>query len=169
MPNAIQTSQTYNLTVRSFPGHEITLKLMPLIVWHWVGLRGRVVCSRSIRRVSIPSALRACSGKPNKRSHSIDVPSQAFMDVSSVDNPALDYGAVGILGLGFTSLSTIDALVNTTGASTGRSLLYNLFLDNPNEPNFIAFSLSRSTDTNDTADGLFTIGACTHTLNRHQL
>lgn len=80
------------------------------------------------------------------------------MDVSSAQNPALSYGADGILGLGFTSLSVIDYLVNNTGSPTGRSLLYNLFLDNPKEPNFIAYSLSRSTDPNDTADGLFTIG-----------
>jgi saccharopepsin len=40
------------------------------------------------------------------------------------------------MGLGFTSLSRIDALVNKTGSSSGRSLLYNLFSDNPNEPNF---------------------------------
>ncbi|KAF7965819.1 hypothetical protein HWV62_41733 [Athelia sp. TMB] len=88
----------------------------------------------------------------------ISVPTQAFMDISSVDNPALSYGAMGIAGLGFTSLSNIDNLVNSTGASTGRSLLYNLFLDNPSEPNFIAFSLSRSTDPSDSSDGLFTVG-----------
>jgi hypothetical protein len=45
------------------------------------------------------------------------------------------------MGLGFTSLSRIDALVNKTGSSSGRSLLYNLFSDNPNEPNFMAISL----------------------------
>ena len=52
----------------------------------------------------------------------------------------------GIMGLGFTSLSRIDALVNKTGSSSGRSLLYNLFSDNPNEPNFMAISLQRLTD-----------------------
>ncbi|KAF9009070.1 aspartic peptidase domain-containing protein [Cyathus striatus] len=57
----------------------------------------------------------------------LSVPSQAFLDVSDVVNPALQYGAKGIVGLGFTSLSTIDALVNATKSSAGRSLLYNFF------------------------------------------
>ncbi|KAG1754035.1 aspartic peptidase domain-containing protein [Suillus paluster] len=87
----------------------------------------------------------------------ISIPSQAFLDVSSAQNPALSYGAIGLLGLGFDSLSTIDALVNVTGASTGRSLLYNLFQDNPSEPNFIAFSL-QSTSDDDQVMGSFAIG-----------
>ena len=62
------------------------------------------------------------------------------------------------MGLGFTSLSTIDALVNKTGSSSGRSLLYNLFSDNPQEPNFIAFSLQRSTDPTSHIEGTFLIG-----------
>lgn len=84
--------------------------------------------------------------------------SQALLDVSSAQNPALGYGADGILGLGFTSLSNIDSLVNGTGNSTGRSLLYNLFEDNPSEPNFIAFALQRSVDSNATLEGSFSIG-----------
>ncbi|KAH7914358.1 aspartic peptidase domain-containing protein [Hygrophoropsis aurantiaca] len=88
----------------------------------------------------------------------IPISKQAFLDVSSAQNPALSYGANGILGLGFTSLSTVDALVNSTGASTGRTLLYNLFQDNPNEPNFIAFSLDSTTDTGDTIAGSFAVG-----------
>src|SRR5262245_1440596 len=74
----------------------------------------------------------------------ISVPSQAYLDVSNAQNPALGYGANGILGLGFTSLSTLDALLNKTNESTGRSLLFNLFQDNPSQPNFIAFSLQRA-------------------------
>jgi hypothetical protein len=62
------------------------------------------------------------------------------------------------MGLGFTSLSNIDALVNKTGSSSGRSLLYNLFSDNPKEPNFIAFSLQRSTDPTADVQGTFLIG-----------
>jgi hypothetical protein len=88
----------------------------------------------------------------------ISVPSQALLDVSSANNPALGYGAEGLVGLGFTSLSSIDHEVNSTGASTGRSLLYNLFLDNPSEPNFIALSLQRSSDASDTVEGTFSIG-----------
>ncbi|KII95204.1 hypothetical protein PLICRDRAFT_48168 [Plicaturopsis crispa FD-325 SS-3] len=88
----------------------------------------------------------------------ISVPSQAFLDVSSAQNPALSYGAQGILGLGFTSLSTIDAVINASSASTGRSFLYNLFQDNPKEPNFIAMSLQRSADKNTTIEGTFAVG-----------
>jgi saccharopepsin len=91
----------------------------------------------------------------------ISVPQQAFLDTSSAQNPALTYGAMGIAGLGMTALSTIDALVNMTNSSTGRSLLYNLFMDNPQDPNFIAFSLERSSDQNDTADGTFSVGRFT--------
>lgn len=72
----------------------------------------------------------------------------------------MSYGAAGLLGLGFDSLSNIDAYVNSTGASTGRSLLYNLFLDNPSEPNFIALSL-QSTSDGDQVTGSFAIGKFT--------
>jgi hypothetical protein len=62
------------------------------------------------------------------------------------------------MGLGFTSLSTIEAFLDKTGSSSGRSLLYNLFSDNLQEPNFIAFSLQRSTDPTDDIQGTFLIG-----------
>jgi saccharopepsin len=93
-----------------------------------------------------------------KYSLSISVSHQAYLDASSAQNPAITYGASGIIGLGFTSLSTIDALVNKTGSSSGRSLLYNLFNHNPTEPNFITFSLQRSTDAVDDVQGTFLIG-----------
>ncbi|KAJ3525367.1 hypothetical protein NM688_g8411 [Phlebia brevispora] len=88
----------------------------------------------------------------------ISIPSQAYLDVSHASNPALSYGADGIVGLGFTSLSTIDALVNHTGGSTGRSLLYNAFASDTSEPNYIAFSLQRSTDPDSDVEGSFSIG-----------
>lgn len=88
----------------------------------------------------------------------LSIASQAFLDVSDAQNPALGYGANGIVGLGFTSLSTIDALVNHTGSSTGRSLLYNMFEANPSEPNFLSFALQRSTDSGDEVEGSFAIG-----------
>lgn len=78
--------------------------------------------------------------------------------MSQAQNPALSYGASGIVGLGFTQLSTVDALVNHTGASTGRSLLYNAFEDNKAEPNYIAFSLQRSAQPDDDVQGTFSIG-----------
>ncbi|KAF9221963.1 acid protease [Gyrodon lividus] len=87
----------------------------------------------------------------------ISVSQQAYLNVSSAQNPALSYGAAGILGLGFDSLSTIDAAINSTGSSSGRTLLYNLFQDNPNEPNFIAFSLQSSSD-GDNIEGSFAVG-----------
>lgn len=86
------------------------------------------------------------------------ISSQAYLDVSQAVNPALSYGADGIAGLGFTSLSTIDAWVNHTGGSTGRSMLYNAFAANPSEPNYIAFSLQRSTDPSSDVEGSFSIG-----------
>lgn len=88
----------------------------------------------------------------------ITVPSQVFLDASVVQNPALNYGAVGTLGLGFTSLSALDQAVNATGASTGRSLLYNLFNNNPSEPNFISFAFQRSLEPGDDVQGSFAIG-----------
>jgi saccharopepsin len=95
--------------------------------------------------------------------HSISTPSQALLDVTAADNPALGYGASGILGLGFTSLSTIDATLNSTGSSTGRSLLFNLFAANPSQPNFISFAMQRTTEPNSDVEGSFAIGM----LNRH--
>jgi saccharopepsin len=88
----------------------------------------------------------------------ISISSQAYLDVSQAQNPALSYGALGIVGLGFTQLSTIDAIVNHTGSATGRSLLYNAFNDNKAEPNYIAFSLQRSAQPDDDVQGTFSIG-----------
>lgn len=86
------------------------------------------------------------------------MPKQAFIDVDQADNPVLGYGLNGIAGLGFTALSNIDYAVNATSSDTGRSLLYNLFAINPSEPNFLAFSLLRSTDPSDEVEGSFSIG-----------
>jgi saccharopepsin len=122
-----------------------------------MGVRSRVLCTSPICWVGVffmfgwPMLIKSCTNR-------ISVSQQAFLDTSSAQNPALSYGAYGILGLVFTSLSTIDALVNMTNSSAGRSLLYNLFLDNPKEPNFIAFSLQRSSDRNNSADGSFSVG-----------
>jgi hypothetical protein len=119
---------------------------MAMCLMHQLNLLGKCSACIWVINTDLPRAV------------SISIPQQAFLDASSAQNPTLSYGADGILGLGFTSLSTIDALVNMTNSSNGRSLLYNLFLDNPKEPNFIAFSLQRSSDQNDTADGSFSVG-----------
>lgn len=89
----------------------------------------------------------------------MSVPSQAFLDISSAENPALQYGANGVVGLGFTSLSTLDAQLNSTRSAAGRSLLYNMFEAHPSEPNFLAFALQRSTDADDEVEGSFSIGS----------
>lgn len=88
----------------------------------------------------------------------ISIKNQTFLNVNSAKSPAIGYGAQGILGLGFTSLSTIDAIVNQTGSSAGRSLLFNAFADNPNEANFISFALPRSIDPDHDVLGAITIG-----------
>lgn len=89
----------------------------------------------------------------------VQVANQSFLDVSVVNNPALSYGAQGMLGLGFTSLSNIDHLLNQTGSSSGRSFLFNAFSINPQEPNFISFLLSRSSNDQlqDQVNGAITI------------
>ncbi|KAG8731524.1 hypothetical protein FRC11_003926 [Ceratobasidium sp. 423] len=81
------------------------------------------------------------------------------MLATSANNPVLNWGADGVLGLGLDSLSTVDQLVNGTGSSWGRTLLYNVFSQSPKTPNFIAFLLQRSEhDLNAAAEGSFTIG-----------
>lgn len=98
----------------------------------------------------------SCASTPNLWL-SITIPQQAYLNVSTAQNPALSYGAQGILGVGFDSLSTIDAAFNQSGSSSGRTLLYNLFHDNPSEPNFITFSLQSISD-GDGVQGTFTVG-----------
>ena len=87
------------------------------------------------------------------------MPKQAFIDASQASNPILSYGVSGIIGLGFTKLSSVDVALTNSGASDGKSLLYNLFADNPKEPNFIAFALQRTTEDAGDVEGSFSIGA----------
>ncbi len=126
-------------------------------VRYWLGVRDRflyIQCRVCWVRCHLISRSRAhpliCP--------SITVAKQAYLDVTSANNPALSYNADGLIGLGFTSLSTVDSQLNKTGASDGRSLLYNLFEDNPDEKNFMAFSFQRSTDSTDDVQGGFSIG-----------
>ena len=83
---------------------------------------------------------------------------QAFIDASASDNPILAYGVNGIVGLGFSKLSSIDHALSGAGQSDGKALLYNLFADNPKEPNFIAFALQRTVESGGDVEGSFTIG-----------
>ena len=96
----------------------------------------------------------------------IQVANQSFLDVSDADNPALGYGAQGLVGLGFTSLSNIDYLMNQTGSSAGRSFLFNAFSIDPQEPNFISFALTRSNDDQDEVGGAMTIGEYVQEYNQ---
>ncbi|QRW21513.1 aspartyl protease [Rhizoctonia solani] len=76
-----------------------------------------------------------------------------------VDDQAFIAGTYGIMGLGFDTLSNIARAVQTNyNATWGRSLLSNLFLQEPNTPNHIAFALERANDLDDMAHGAFDIG-----------
>lgn len=88
----------------------------------------------------------------------LSVPKQAFVEATVVNNSAISYGARGIAGLGFTSLSSIDAEGNETHSSADRSLLYNLFQVNPAEPNFIGLMLQQQNDSDNSQEGSFSIG-----------
>lgn len=89
---------------------------------------------------------------------SYNVPDQAFLQFEQGSNPVFHYGAVGIVGLGFTDLSHIETAVTSSGGSWGQSLLYNIFKLEPNVPNFIAFALDRTTDPTNTVKGTFALG-----------
>lgn len=86
------------------------------------------------------------------------VQKQAYLAADNVQNSVLQMGAKGVLGTSFTRLSGIDYAVNATGNSWGRSLLFNIFALNPNEPNLMAYSLQRNLDPDQDVEGLFTIG-----------
>ena len=87
----------------------------------------------------------------------LSVPKQAFLEATVVSNSAISYGARGIAGLGFTSLSFIDAQGNQTHSNADRSLLYNLFQVNHAEPNFVGFMLQQNS-SNGSQEGSFSIG-----------
>ncbi|KAM6495888.1 Aspartic peptidase domain containing protein [Amanita muscaria] len=87
----------------------------------------------------------------------LSIPQQAFLEATQVNNPAIGYGARGIAGLGFTSLSYVDAEGNKTQSNADRSLLYNLFQVHPTQPNFFGFMLKRN-DSQATEEGSFSIG-----------
>lgn len=89
---------------------------------------------------------------------SYDIPSQAYIQFAAGTNPVLNFGAQGVVGLGFTGLSHIDSTVTASGADWGRSLLYNIFLIYPEDPNFIAMSLERDLDSANTVIGSLGVG-----------
>jgi len=93
-----------------------------------------------------------------------EVPKQAFAHVTNSTISGLEeLGVYGLLGLGFdlTSASLVKAIVQQKyGNSTtwGNSVLYNIFDQNPCQPDVIAMRLSRTDDLEDTKGGSFTIG-----------
>ncbi|KAG8974890.1 hypothetical protein FRB90_009687, partial [Tulasnella sp. 427] len=86
------------------------------------------------------------------------VPAQAVLQVTSSDNPVFSFGADGILGLGFTSLSSVDRVVTAAGGDYGHDFLYNAFAQNTSAPNFIAFQLERKNGLASDAESVFAIG-----------
>ena len=92
-----------------------------------------------------------------------EVLKQAFAYVTNSTIRLEELGVYGLFGLGFdlTSASRVKAAVqNLYGNSTtwGNSVLYNIFDQNPSQPNVIAMRLSRTDDLEDTKGGSFTIG-----------
>jgi saccharopepsin len=89
---------------------------------------------------------------------------QAFLHVTSSTIKGLDtYGIYGILGLSFDfgTASRINAAIKSrygNSSTWGQSVLHNIFDQHPNQPNFIALSLSRTEDLEDTQGGSFSIG-----------
>ncbi|KAG9032960.1 hypothetical protein FRB95_000708 [Tulasnella sp. JGI-2019a] len=87
------------------------------------------------------------------------VSAQALLDVTSSNNPIFQYGAAGILGLGFTSLSNINKTVSASGSTTnGNAYLANIFGQNTSQPNFIAFALERNNGLSTDLESSFSIG-----------
>ena len=128
-------------------------------VRHWVYIRKRCLYQCRVCWVSFDSPYNQVeSARQLRISCRITVPNQAYIDASDASNPILSYGVSGIVGLGFTKLSSIDHALQGVGKTDGKSLLYNLFADNPKEPNFIAFGLQRTTDGGGDVEGSFTIG-----------
>ncbi|KAG8730196.1 hypothetical protein FRC12_020423 [Ceratobasidium sp. 428] len=90
-----------------------------------------------------------------------DVDDQAFISVtnSTEMDTIFSRGAYGIIGLGSDDLSKVNGAVQTTyNATWGRTLLSNLFLQEPNTPNHVAFALERAGDLDDMAVGSFDVG-----------
>ncbi|KAF8338778.1 aspartic peptidase domain-containing protein [Cantharellus anzutake] len=87
-----------------------------------------------------------------------NVPNQALLVADTFNNPVTSFGAVGIMGLGFPSLSNIENAISKTGGNWGKTFLYNAFAQNTSEPNYITFSLTRAENGTLLDEGGFTIG-----------
>jgi saccharopepsin len=95
---------------------------------------------------------------------SYSIAQQAFLNaVNSTIGGMQDIGIYGLMGLSFdfASGSPINQQIESIygpDATWGRSVLQNIFMQNPTEPNFIAIALSRTGDLEETDGGSFTIG-----------
>lgn len=89
---------------------------------------------------------------------------QAFMNADQSNIGGLqEIGVYGLMGLSFdfVTASPINQKIKSIygpDATWGRSVLRNIFQQDPSEPNFIAIHLSRSDDLEDTSGGSLTIG-----------
>lgn len=91
------------------------------------------------------------------------VQSQAFMNVQEMVNfeEMSSQGIQGILGLSFDSASKIDNSIREAwgqSSTAGRSLISNIFHQDPNISNFITVLLGRAGDLDGEVQGQFTIG-----------
>lgn len=78
-------------------------------------------------------------------------------NTGAIDN-VFKAGLDGMLGLGFDDGSNVKTTVQrNTGDDSGRTLLSNFFVDNPEQPHTMSFVMSRLNDGTDD-DGLFMIG-----------
>ncbi|KAF7367156.1 Six-hairpin glycosidase [Mycena sanguinolenta] len=92
------------------------------------------------------------------------VPFQAYLNVASEagEDPDLDIGIFGLLGLGFETNGGSEinnAVQHAQGpeATWGQSVLSNIFAQNPDSSNFMGIALSRLGDQEGSADGSLTI------------
>lgn len=75
---------------------------------------------------------------------------------TNADNPVMAYNGVGILGAGFTALSSLADLARENGMS-GNSLLPNLFQNNAVAP-IMTLSFQSSLDSSSSVTGSLGIG-----------
>ncbi|KAF9473995.1 acid protease [Pholiota conissans] len=89
---------------------------------------------------------------------------QAFMRATTSTIGGLqEDGIYGVMGLGFDSImiSPINQKIRSLygqNATWGRSVMRNIFAQDPNIPHFFGIDLSRTGDLEDTVGGTFTIG-----------
>ncbi|KAF7344141.1 Peptidase A1 domain-containing protein [Mycena venus] len=85
---------------------------------------------------------------------------QAFMNITSIEGTlgtTSDGAQSGILGLAFSDPAASPLTTALQGNVTGQPFLFNVFDQQPAQNNFIAISLSRTDDLEDSAEATFTI------------